>query len=352
MSPPPRACTAGDVPFGVIPEGLRRPVFRVRRVAVGLGAAGRVTTRRLRHGPTRPGWTWSEELFVAVSRAVLTTSARDLDLMGPTPHAPAPPLSRACRAGLDVQVRALAGIWTERYLPEGETAGSILRFHGGGFVSGSPRLERRAAADLALTTACATYGIRYRLAPEHPFPAALDDAVAAYRGLLDEGVEPRRTILFGASAGAGLALAALLDIRATGLPRPAGAVLLWPYADMTFAGASIEANAEIDMLPLRDLAHVWGPAYVGDADPADPRVSPALADLTGLPPLLIIAGGAETLLSSAQQIAASAERSGVAVDLTVYDDQPHGWMLLPRLPATTTAEEQIRTWIAARLAAE
>lgn len=329
---------------------LRRAAFRVRRVAVGVGAAGRATARRLRRGPTRPTWTWGEDVFVAVSRAVLTTSSRDLDLMGPTSRAPAPPLSRASRAGLDVEARPLGGIWTERYLPRSEAAGSILRFHGGGFVAGSPRLERRAAADLALTTACATYGIRYRLAPAHPFPAALDDAVAAYRGLLDEGVDPDRTLLFGGSAGAGLALATLLDVRRLGLPRPAGAVLLWPYADMTFAGASIEANAEVDMLPLHELASVWGPAYVGDADPFDPRVSPALADLTGLPPLLVIAGGAETLLSSAQQIAGSAERSGVEVELTVYDHQPHGWMLLPGLPATKAAEEQIRTWIAARLA--
>lgn len=333
----------------MISRPLRRAAFRARRVGVGLGAAGRATGRRLRHGPTLPGWTWGEDLFVAVSRAVLTTSARDLDLMGPTRHAPAPPLTRASRAGLDVEVRALGGIWTERYLPRCRAAGSILRLHGGGFVSGSPQLERRVAADLALTTACDTYGIRYRLAPAHPFPAALDDAVAAYRGLLDEGVEPRRTILFGGSAGAGLALAALLDVRRLGLPRPAGAVLLWPYADMTFTGASIEANAEVDLLPLRELAGVWGPAYVGDADPADPRVSPALADLTGLPPLLIIAGGAETLLSSARQIAGSAERSGVEVELAVYDHQPHGWMLLPGLPATRAAEDRIRTWIAARL---
>ena len=126
-------------------------------------------------------------------------------------------------------------------------------------------------------------------------------------------------------------------------------MLLWPYADFTFSGATIETNAEIDMLPVRDLAHVWGPAYVGTADPADPFVSPALADLTALPPLLVIAGGAESLLSCAEQIAASARTVGVDVRLSVYPHKVHGWIMLPHLPATKQAEAEIHEWIAARL---
>lgn len=310
-----------------------------------MGAA----SRRLRHGPRRPGWTWSEDLLVAVSRAVLTTSARDLDLMGPGRHAPAPPLSRAARSRLRVEAVDLSGVWAERYCPIDGAAGTILRFHGGGFVSGSPRLERRPAAELALGTGCDTYGIRYRLAPRHPYPAALDDAVAAYRALLDRGTDPDRTVLFGGSAGAGLALAALLEIRRLGLPRPAGGVLLWPYADFTFSGTTIETNGDVDMLPLRDLAHVWGPAYVGDADPTDPLVSPAHADLDGLPPLLVIAGGAECLLSCAERIAANAEAAGIDVRLSVYAEKVHGWMLLPRLPATVAATDEITTWITDQL---
>ena len=142
-----------------------------------------------------------------------------------------------------------------------------------------------------------------------PFPAAVDDAVAAYRGVLDRGADPATTILHGGSAGAGLALSLLLAIRQQQLPSPAGAVLLWPYADFTFSGVTIETNAEIDMLPVRDLAPVWGPAYLNGADPTDLLVSPALADLTGVPPLLVIAGGAESLLSCAERIAANARRA-------------------------------------------
>jgi acetyl esterase/lipase len=321
----------------------------MRRLLVGGTAAVGSASRRLIHGPRRPGWTWSEDLLVAVSRAVATTSARDLALMGPGRHAPAPPLSRAARSRLQVEAVDLSGIWAERYCPIECAAGTILRFHGGGFVSGSPRLERRPAAELALATRCDTYGIRYRLAPQHPYPAALNDAITAYRALLDRGTDPDRTVLFGGSAGAGLALAALLEIRRLGLPRPAGGVLLWPYADFTFSGTTIDTNGDVDMLPLRDLAHVWGPAYVGDADPTDPLVSPALADLEGLPPLLIIAGGAECLLSCAEQIAANADAAGIDVRLSVYAEKVHGWMLLPRLPATVAAVDEITTWIADQL---
>src|ERR671913_330032 len=327
----------------------RRAFFRARRVAVGTVAAIGAVGRRARRGPTRPGWTWTEEVFVAVSRAVLTISARNLDLMGPSVHAPRPPLSRRAREDLDVGPIDLDGVTGERYRRKDATTGTILRFHGGGFVTGSPTLERRPAAELALATGCDTYGIAYRLAPGHPYPAALDDAIAAYRALLDRGVDPARTFLFGGSAGAGLALACLLQVRRLGLPRPAGGILLWPYADLTFSGASIDANADVDMLPMRDLATVWGPAYVGEADPDDPLVSPALADLDGLPPLLIIAGGAECLLSCAERIAANATAAGVQAHLSVYPDKVHGWMLLPRLRATIAATKEITSWIAEHL---
>jgi acetyl esterase/lipase len=106
----------------------------------------------------------------------------------------------------------------------------------------------------------------------------------------------------------------------------------------------------IDMLPFRDIAHVWGPAYVGRADPSDPLVSPALADLTGLPPLLVIAGGAESLLSCAERIAANARRAGVDTQFSVYPEKVHGWMLLPKLPATVKAVEEVNTWISTRIA--
>jgi acetyl esterase/lipase len=328
---------------------VKRLPYMLRIAAAAVFAVFRATIRRLRGGPTLPSWTWSEEVFVAASRATAFAAARDIARMAPRHGGMRVPLSGAVRRALTVERVDLDGVRAERFRPHGEVAGTILYFHGGGFVSGGVGLERRPAAANALASRCDTFSVDYRLAPRHPFPAALDDAVAAYRAILDRGADPSTTVLFGGSAGACLALATLLRIRADGLATPAGAVLLWPYADFTFAGESIVMNADIDMLPLRDLSPVWGPAYVGDADPRDPLVSPALADLTGLPPLLVIAGGAESLLSCAQQIARNAERDGVAVTLSVHPEKVHGWMVLPKLPATVQAVDEVNTWISTRI---
>ncbi|HKY13931.1 MAG TPA: alpha/beta hydrolase [Microthrixaceae bacterium] len=243
----------------------------------------------------------------------------------------------------------LGGRRAERYRPAGTPRGTILWLHGGGFVTGSVGLERRVAAARAMTSACDTYNLDYRLAPRYPFPAALDDAISAYRALLARGANPTTTLLSGGSAGAGLALSTMLRLRDLGLPQPAGAVLLWPYADFTFSGASILHNADVDMLPLHELAAVWGPAYVGEADPTDPLVSPALADLTGLPPMLVLAGGAESLLSCAEHLAANAQRDGVDLRLSVYPEKVHGWLVLSKLPASLEAIAEIDAWIDRRL---
>jgi acetyl esterase/lipase len=328
---------------------FERLVLVLRVLVAVVAAIVRAAVARGRRGPTLPSWTWSEELFGAGYRAALLTSASRLELLAPRQGGPRLPLGRAARAQLTVEDVNLGGVPGERYRPTGPVVGTIVYFHGGGFVTGSVGLERQQAAAQALASHAETFSVGYRLAPRHPYPAALDDAVTAYRAVLDRGADPVTTMLFGGSAGAGLALATLLRIRAEGLPLPAGAVLLWPYADFTFSGESIAANGDVDMLPLRDLADVWGPAYVGAADPADPLVSPALADFTELPPLLIIAGGAECLLSCAERIAAGARRAGVDTQFTVYPEKVHGWMLLPKLEASVAAVAEMNAWISERL---
>ena len=328
---------------------MKRLIYLTRVAGAGLVASFGAVMRRVRHGPTLPTWTWKEELFVAMARATATATARDVRLMTPRGRGPRPPLGRAARAALTVEDVNLGGVRAERYRPKAPASGTIVHFHGGGFLSGSVAMERRIAATQAIRSGCDSFSIDYRLAPEHPFPAALDDAIAAYRAILERGADPSTTIFLGGSAGACLALSSLLKIRELSLPQPAGAVLLWPYADFTFSGESILTYGDIDMLPVRDLAHVWGPAYVGTADPSDPLVSPALADLTGLAPLLVIAGGAESLLSCAERIARNARRAGVDTQFTVYPEKVHGWMILQRLPATVEAVAEINTWISARI---
>ena len=319
-------------------------------VAAASWALCRALARRARRGPTLPTWTWTEELFVAASRAALTASARDISLMTPRGRGLRLPLGRAARASLVVEDVVLHGVRAERYCPKAGASGTILHFHGGGFVAGGVGMERGVAAAQAMASGCETFSVDYRLAPKHPFPAALDDAINAYRAVLERGADPATTIFFGGSAGACLALSSLLKIRELELPQPAGAVLLWPYADFTFSGETILTNGDVDMLPLRDLSHIWGPAYVGAADPSDPLVSPALADLSGLAPLLIISGGAESLLSCAERVTANARRDGVDAQFTVYPEKVHGWMILQKLPATLQAIEEINSWVSARIA--
>ncbi len=299
-----------------------------------------------------PSWPWSLELLVGGFRAASFVAVDRLEVLAPGPRGL--PRRRAHRRGpLREESVDLDGVAAIRFVlrdpgPDGPT-GTLLYLHGGGFVTGSVNFERRPAQDHARTTGLDTYSIEYRLAPRHPYPAAIDDATRAYRALLDRGADPARTFFFGGSAGAGLALALLLRIRAEGLPMPAGAVVLWPYADFTFSGSSIDENADIDLLPLRDLAPKWRAAYLGDHDPTDPAVSPALADLSGFPPLLIIAGGAETLRSDAELLAEHARAAGVETQFTIYPEQPHGWLMLAKLPASIEAAEEIRRWFLAHI---
>jgi epsilon-lactone hydrolase len=329
----------------------KRRVFQCRVALVAVGGAARAAVRRLRRGPTLPSWPWSLELLVGAFRASSFASADHLELLAPGPRG-LPRRRVRARQGMREQRVDLGGVPATKFTPTDTSTGgrgTLLYLHGGGYVSGSVQFERRPARDHAVTTGCDTYSIEYRLAPRHPFPAALDDAMAAYRALLAQGADPARTLVFGGSAGAGLALAMLLRARDEGLAMPAGAAVLWPYVDFTFSGSSLEQFADIDLLPLRELAPKWRSAYLGDHDPTDPLVSPALADLRGLAPLLIIAGGAETLLSGAQRLAERASAAGVSTQFTVYPEMPHGWLILPKIPASIRAAEEIRHWFLDRL---
>ena len=253
------------------------------------------------------------------------------------------------RAALTVEDVELGGVRAERYRPRRSPSGTILYLHGGGFVTGSVKKARRFAAAQAAASNRDTFSIEYRLAPMHQFPAALDDVVSAYRVVLRRGADPATTVFFGGSAGACLALSALLKIRDLQLPYPAGAVLLWPYADFTFSGETILTNGDVDMLPVRDLAHIWGPAYVGDADPLDPFVSPARG-LDRAPPTV-----GDRRWCRVVALVCRATRgecaSSAAVDtqFTVYPERVHHWMMLSGLPSTAEAADEINAWIAARL---
>ena len=202
-------------------------------------------------------------------------------------------------------------------------ASVIFYLHGGAYAIGTAASSVGLASDLARRAGARLVTVDYRLAPEHPHPAALDDAVAAYRGLLDSGVAASAIAIAGESAGAGLAAATLVALKNAGLPQPSGAVLMSPWADLTLSGDSINAKAAVDPALTPEGLRRRADDYVADGDRKADLVSPIFADLTGLPPLLIQAGSHEILLDDATRLAAHAAAADVAVRLEVTPGVPH-----------------------------
>jgi monoterpene epsilon-lactone hydrolase len=199
----------------------------------------------------------------------------------------------------------------------------IFYLHGGAYAIGTAASSVSLASDLARRVGTRLVSVDYRLAPEHPHPAALDDAVAAYRGLLDSGVAAPAIAIAGESAGAGLAAATLVALKHAGLPQPTGAVLMSPWADLTLSGDSISAKAAVDPALTPEGLRRRAIDYTADRDPTADLVSPIFADLTGLPPLLIQAGSHEILLDDATRFASRAAAADVAVTLEVTPGVPH-----------------------------
>ncbi|MFE3502291.1 alpha/beta hydrolase fold domain-containing protein [Kitasatospora sp. NPDC059160] len=203
-------------------------------------------------------------------------------------------------------------------------SGTLLWFHGGFHVLGSARTSAALASNVARRTGRRVVSVDYRLAPEHPHTAALDDALAAYRALLDEtGADSAVVAVVGESAGAGLAVAMLVAARAQHLPMPSAGVLFSPYADLTLSGTSMATKRAADPSFTPEAIAVRARDYVGTGDPSDPLVSPVFADLRGLPPLLIQVGSNELLLDDALRLAARAATDDVLVRLEVTPGVPH-----------------------------
>ena len=234
-----------------------------------------------------------------------------------TAQAPAPTDVQQKR----VELGGVAGI--EVTIAGNETDRMILYFHSGVYVIGSAAATVPLVADLVRRTGVNAITLDYRLAPEHPYPAALDDARAAYEGLLAQGMDPGQIVLAGESAGGGLAVATLLASREAGLTMPSCAFLLSPYADLTLSGETLVDRESLDPILSPAGLRVHAPEYVGGADAADPLISPIFGDLRGLPPLLIQVGSHEILLSDALRLAERAALSDVAVTLDVTPGVPH-----------------------------
>jgi acetyl esterase/lipase len=315
---------------------------------IGLLAAAfaRVVRRRWQQGPLRPSWSLPVEIANELVRSHLAVIYR-LDAAAARQQQerfasslPSPILRRVGR-----RRETIGGVEGEWLTPAeaaaaatSETAPMLLYFHGGGYVLGSLLTHGDLVATLTQSAGVRTYFPSYRLAPEHPFPAAVDDAVAVYEGLLAAGVPPAKIVVGGDSAGGGLSLALLLRLRDAGRPLPAGALLISPWVELSCTMPSVATNARYDFGDQALLLH-WANLYRGATPASDPLVSPLLGPLGGLPPLCIFGGEAELLIDEIRALADKARAAGVSVELECAADMAHDYPMLHML--TRPAKEAI-----------
>jgi acetyl esterase/lipase len=305
--------------------------------------------KRLLLGPTLPSWTWRTDIIVAVASAVISFAATVrndpwINRFGLTVNTPIP---HSLKARVRIVTTRLGSHRTDEYIRLGETSdrATILYFHGGAYVYGNPGTHREHVARLVDATGTRALAPVYRLAPTHRFPAGVDDAVEAYRSLIASGVDPSTVIVAGDSAGGGLTLALLLSLREAGDVLPAGAVLFSPYTDLEHTGYTVVTNADTDYLPLSELStpNIY---YCEMGELTNPLVSPIHADLFGLPPMLILAGGAEMILSDSIRLKENADRDGVDATLVIEPEMMHVWpAIAPWQPQSKAALATVNQWI-------
>ena len=315
----------------------------MRRLLVGLrlslGYAGTLLVtalRRMTRRPLRPSWTIGDEARARFLRALwrrldaspVQARRRELDSV--------PVLLPAALLRTTRRQESLAGVPVTWVTPRaGYEPRLVLYVHGGGFTIGSSHTVRDLLARLALASRARVLSVDYRLAPEHPWPAGLDDVKAVWRAALGEHA-PRQVVVAGDSAGGNLVLALLTELRHRGEPLPAGAVLFSPWVDLRCTAASFQANADADFVDrqalLRDAAEV-----AAGRDPGEPSLSPLRADLAGLPPLYLQVGGAEVLRDDVEAFATRARAAGVQATLDVWEDQVHDFQTFGALSRTSLA---------------
>ncbi|PWR25629.1 alpha/beta hydrolase [Zavarzinia aquatilis] len=276
-----------------------------------------------------------EDLTIAETRALYETIAPPVD-----------PDDRTAVELLDI-----AGCRAEFATPEGAAGdAALLYLHGGGYCLGSLNTHRRLAWSIAKAAGITSLAIDYRLAPEAPFPAAVDDALAAYRHLLDRGMAPSRIAVAGDSAGGGLSLALMLAARDAGLPLPGAAFLISPWADLTNSLPTIASKAAEDPMISKARLDGFAGAYLGGADALQPLASPLNGDFAGLPPVLIHVGTAECLLDDSVTVAGRLGAAGVDTRLEIWPDMIHVWhFFAPMLGEGRDAIAAAGTWIGEKL---
>jgi len=252
-------------------------------------------------------------------------------------------MNRKIEKGLSFQMNGIEGEWIGQNNNPSDKM--IFYIHGGGFFSGSCDTHRSHVMKFVKVSGVKALLFNYRLAPEHPFPAALEDILTVYKGLLEGGYKPSDIVIAGESAGGTLTLSALKKIRETGLPQPAGAVSISPVTDLTCSAPSFVTNAPKDIAPLGSM-RIWTDYYIGNADPADSLLSPQFGNLEGLAPTLLIVGTHEIHYDDTLRYCRNAEAAGSPVHLSVYKNMVHAFPILaPLFPEAVRAMEEIGGFI-------
>lgn len=248
----------------------------------------------------------------------------------------------------EVDVNGVPAIWADS---DGGATDRVVQYvHGGGYVIGNAKFYKGLTGHIAKAVGCRVLNVDYRLAPEHPHPAAVEDSTTAYKWLLEEGYTPEHLAISGDSAGGGLTLATLLALRDADLPQPAAAVPISPWVDMEGKGPSMEANAENDVLIQASMLLAMAGLFLQGHSAQDPLAAPLHADFTGLAPLYIQVGGYETLLDDATRVADAARGDGVEVVLEVFPEMQHVFQMgVGKVPESDDAVAKIGGFLRPRL---
>ena len=244
----------------------------------------------------------------------------------------------------------IGDMYSELIIPEEANQDKIVMYiHGGGFISGSCHTHRMHVIKFVKVCGAKMLLFDYRLAPEHPFPAAVEDCISAYNWLLSEGYKPSNIIVMGESAGGTLTLSTLVALKDKGIELPVAAVSISPITDLTCQADSFKTNANKDIAPMGSWT-TWTGYYIADNNPHNPWLSPLIADLTGLPPIMIHVGTHEIHLDDARNFGIKAEKSGVKVTLRIWEGMVHAFPLLsPFFPEAKNAMDEIGTYIRGHL---
>jgi acetyl esterase/lipase len=318
------------------------PFFRL----VG-GVRAAVTLRRRVSGPLRPSWDPTfEALAELFHQGSLRITRMPLDAQRRWTQSvilglPSSPLYQETTFE-KVSAGGAPGEWFRRQDAAGRT---VLYLHGGGYGLGTIDTHRDLIARIGRASRANALALEYRLAPEHRFPSQLEDALAAYLWLLQQGIDPRRLIVAGDSAGGGLTLSLLVKLRDSGYPLPAAAVCLSPWVDLEGLGASLDQNDRYDYISRRALSQ-YRKRFVDDENVRNPLAAPLYADLRRLPPMLVQVGSAETLLDDSRRIVERAREAGVDVTFRVWEDMIHVWQLFAfMVPQGSAAIDEIGAFI-------